>query len=564
MYQVLYRKYRPKVFRDVVGQEHITQTLSNELSSGRLSHAYLFTGTRGTGKTTCAKILAKAMNCLSPQNGDPCNECQVCRGIDNGSIFDVVEIDAASNNGVDNIRDLREEANFTPSVGKFRVYIIDEVHMLSTGAFNALLKTLEEPPEHVKFILATTEIHKLPATILSRCQRFDFKRIRSEAMAQRLHYVAKEEGFTVTDDGALLIARIADGALRDALSILDQCAGRASTVDATLVSQVCGIADKTYLYTLGGHIATHNTPGAMELLNELHQNSCDMERLCTELLNHFRNLLVVKTVKKSRELIICSEEEYQLITQETEAFTLEQILFALDLFQTALEHMKQGANRRTEVEMTFIRLCEPALDQGTASILARLSALERGQTRPAASIQTTKQPASEAPSAPQPVIKSQAPAAAPDAPEPAPVTEPEPYDDPEPPAPQAEIPLPPAASSASPEPSAEENVPFRQWGAVMDRIFEIDKPLFGILSGSAAMQRGDFILIDSPNPTIREFIQKPEHSKAIKQAVFETSGMRCRLGLFRRAAAETASTPEDPLEALARLAKDSGVDVTIQ
>ena len=248
MYQVLYRKYRPKVFSDVYGQDHVTSTLKNEIKNGRISHAYLFTGSRGTGKTTCAKILAKAVNCEHNIDGEPCNECEVCKGLDNGSIYDVVEIDAASNNGVDNIRELRDDTNYAPTRGKYRVYIIDEVHMLSTGAFNALLKTLEEPPAHVIFILATTEVHKLPATILSRCQRFDFKRIQPETMAKRLNQVAEAEGITLESDAALLIARIADGALRDGLSILDQCAGRGKTVDTRLVSEVAGLAVEPILF----------------------------------------------------------------------------------------------------------------------------------------------------------------------------------------------------------------------------------------------------------------------------------------------------------------------------
>lgn len=253
MYQVLYRKYRPKVFSDVYGQEHVTSTLINEIKENRISHAYLFTGSRGTGKTTCAKILAKAVNCEHNENGEPCNECEVCKGLDSGSIYDVVEIDAASNNGVDNIRDLREEANYTPTRGRYRVYIIDEVHMLSKGAFNALLKTLEEPPEHVVFILATTEVHMLPATILSRCQRFDFKRIQPETMALRLKEVAGFENMQLDDDAAILISRIADGGMRDALSILDQCAGRGSHIDSKLVSEVAGIAGRVMSGILHSH-----------------------------------------------------------------------------------------------------------------------------------------------------------------------------------------------------------------------------------------------------------------------------------------------------------------------
>lgn len=580
MYQVLYRKYRPKVFSDVVGQEHITGTLANELASGRLSHAYLFTGTRGTGKTTCAKILAKAMNCLNPQNGDPCNECEVCKGIENGAIFDVVEIDAASNNGVDNIRDLREEANFTPSVGKYRVYIIDEVHMLSTGAFNALLKTLEEPPEHVKFILATTEIHKLPATILSRCQRFDFKRISSEAMAKRLNYVAEQEGFTVTEDGALLISRIADGALRDALSILDQCAGRGKTVDAALVSEVCGIADKNYLYQLSSYISEKNTSSALELLSQLHSSSCDMERLCTELINHFRNLLIVKTVKASRELIISTDEEYRLMQEKAGGYTMEEIIYALDLFQATLEHMKRGASRRTEMEMAFIKLCEPALENSASAFLSRISALERAvqsggafQAQPSQTARDTAVipcapvaagVAAEAQQPPPAKGETSAPAEALPQKTPEPVREPHPESMPEPvgnpsvPAKEEAAPPPPAGTA---EPEVDQ--PFPQWRQVMDRIFELDKPLYGILTASSAMQRGDFVLIDSPNPTIREFIKIAAHNKAIKQAIFEITGKGCRLGIFRRSEAAKQAA-QDPLELLAQAAQENGVDVTIK
>ena len=250
MYRALYRKWRPQRFEDVVGQRGIVTALRNQIATGRVGHAYLFTGVRGTGKTTCAKIFAKAVNCLHPQNGDPCGECEICKGIDNGSILDVVEMDAASNNGVDDIRDLRDETAYTPSACQYKVYIIDEVHMLSTAAFNALLKTLEEPPAHVIFILATTEIQKVPATILSRCQRYDFTRIGPEDIAQRVEYIAGEEHLELTSDGAELIARLADGALRDALSILDTCAGVTAKIDADVVRRMAGVTDRSYLFRI--------------------------------------------------------------------------------------------------------------------------------------------------------------------------------------------------------------------------------------------------------------------------------------------------------------------------
>lgn len=263
MYKVLYRKWRPQVFADVVGQPQVTITLKNELMAGRIAHAYLFTGSRGTGKTTCAKILAKAVNCLDLHDGDPCGNCEICRGIESGSVMDIVEIDAASNNGVDNIRMLREEANFTPAAAKYRVYIIDEVHMLSTGAFNALLKTLEEPPEHVIFILATTEVHKLPATILSRCQRFDFRRIPPQEIAGRLTYVAEQENAVLEEQAGLLLARLADGALRDALSLLDQCLGRSKQVTLEVVQETVGLVGRDHLFALSEAVRGHDSSSAL-------------------------------------------------------------------------------------------------------------------------------------------------------------------------------------------------------------------------------------------------------------------------------------------------------------
>ena len=356
-YQALYRKWRPQVFADVVGQEHVTRTLMNEVRTGRHSHAYLFTGSRGTGKTTCAKIFAKAVNCEHPVNGDPCNCCETCTGIDAGSILDVVEIDAASNNGVDNIREIRDEANFTPVGGKYRVYIIDEVHMLSTGAFNALLKTLEEPPEHVKFVLATTEVHKLPATILSRCQRFDFHRISPEDIAARLTYVAKEENLQLTPGAANLIARLADGALRDALSILDQCIGQSTNIDEATVNAVVGLAGRDYLFQLADSILHRNSAMALAQIDDLYNRSCDMERLCNELINHFRNLMVCKAVKNPKDLIVCSAVElaaYQSVAKKT---SMSDILNTLNALGDALVLIRKGLNRRVEMEMALIRLC---------------------------------------------------------------------------------------------------------------------------------------------------------------------------------------------------------------
>lgn len=557
MYQVLYRKYRPKVFSDVYGQDHVTSTLKNEIKNGRVSHAYLFTGSRGTGKTTCAKILAKAVNCEHNVDGEPCNECEVCKGLDNGSIYDVVEIDAASNNGVDNIRELRDETNYAPSRGKYRVYIIDEVHMLSTGAFNALLKTLEEPPAHVIFILATTEVHKLPATILSRCQRFDFKRIQPETMAVRLKEVAGLEGLSLDDDAAVLIARIADGALRDGLSILDQCAGRSKEINSYLVSEVAGLAGREAMYKLSDCIANSDSNTAMSIISDLYQNSFDMERLCVEMINHFRNFLVAKTVRKSRELIICTDDEYNTILEASKNFTVESIVFALDLFQNTLVTIKGGASARIEVEMAFIKLCEPKMDESIASLLDRVSKLENA-IKSGVKVQPTQTavPAPKEEYVPREEPKPQ-PKAEP-TPEPTPEHEPTPVEE-KPPVQEQQpvVETPPVEHKTAPPVSdPNETVEFTQWGDFMDVLHRTNIPLFGVLSGSKGYVRGEFFLLDSPNPAVRDFIKLPIHSRSIKAALLEVTGVHFKLGLFKRQT-EQSAPKRDPLEDLINQAQNS-------
>lgn len=557
MYQVLYRKYRPKVFSDVYGQDHVTSTLKNEIKNGRVSHAYLFTGSRGTGKTTCAKILAKAVNCEHNVDGEPCNECEVCKGLDNGSIYDVVEIDAASNNGVDNIRELRDETNYAPSRGKYRVYIIDEVHMLSTGAFNALLKTLEEPPAHVIFILATTEVHKLPATILSRCQRFDFKRIQPETMAVRLKEVAGLEGLSLDDDAAVLIARIADGALRDGLSILDQCAGRSKEINSDLVSEVAGLAGREAMYKLSDCIANSDSNTAMSIISDLYQNSFDMERLCVEMINHFRNFLVAKTVRKSRELIICTDDEYNTILEASKNFTVESIVFALDLFQNTLVTIKGGASARIEVEMAFIKLCEPKMDESIASLLDRVSKLENA-IKSGVKVQPTQ---TAVPAPKEEYVPREEPKPQPKAePTPEPTPEPEPTHVEEELSVQEQQPVvetPPVEHKTAPPVSdPNETVEFTQWGDFMDVLHRTNIPLFGVLSGSKGYVRGEFFLLDSPNPAVRDFIKLPIHSRSIKAALLEVTGVHFKLGLFKRQT-EQSAPKRDPLEDLINQAQNS-------
>ena len=368
MYRALYRKWRPQRFEDVVGQRAIVAALKNQVAAGRVGHAYLFTGVRGTGKTTCAKIFAKAVNCLDPQNGDPCGQCAVCRGIDDGSILDVVEMDAASNNGVDDIRDLRDETAYTPSICRYKVYIIDEVHMLSTAAFNALLKTLEEPPAHVIFILATTEIQKVPATIRSRCQRYDFTRISPEDIAGRVAQVAGAEGLALTEGAAGLIARLADGALRDALSILDTCAGVTGQIDEDVVRRMAGVTDRSYLFRMSDALAARDAASALAELAALRQQSVDVKRLTEELIAHYRSLMLA-ALPGGRELLSgVSPEEEDLYLAKGPALGQREAVRAIRALGGALEHMARGSDQRIELELALFNLtsrivamsfCEP-------------------------------------------------------------------------------------------------------------------------------------------------------------------------------------------------------------
>lgn len=356
LYQALYRKWRPQTFADVIGQQHITDTLRAQLQSGRLSHAYLFTGTRGTGKTTCAKILARAVNCEHPVNGDPCNECAACRGILDGSVLDVTEIDAASNNGVDNIRDLRDETRYTPAQVKKRVFIIDEVHMLSIGAFNALLKTLEEPPEHVLFILATTELHKVPATILSRCQRFDFRRIGAEDIARRLLDVAAGEGIQLTEGAARLIARLADGAMRDALSMLDRAAA-AGAVDEQTVTTALGVLGQDDGVRLAEALKAGDLVAAVGLLDEYYNAGRDLASVYDQMLGLIRDALLVKTSKTDVSGLISPAYSVKTLQKLCDGLASSTLIAWSRVIGDALDRMRSAANRRVEAELCAVRLC---------------------------------------------------------------------------------------------------------------------------------------------------------------------------------------------------------------
>ena len=376
-YQALYRKYRPQTFDDVSGQMAVTQTLKTQLQSGRMSHAYLFTGSRGTGKTSCAKILAKAVNCLNPENGNPCNCCAACRSIDDGSCMDVLEIDAASNNGVDNVRDLRDDAIYTPSQVKMRVYIIDEVHMLSISAFNALLKIIEEPPEHLLFILATTELHKVPATILSRCQRFSFRRISQEDIAARLQYVAYQENIDLDDSAARVIARLADGGMRDGLSLLDQCASATTgELTADRVYQCLGIAGEQKCGELMGYIAAHDTKRALELFNRLYTEGKDLSAMLDEMACLARDLLVIKTAGNGGITMLSGVASDKEVLELTKQLSSGELVRMMNLIQATMQGFTRSASRRMDAELCILELCQPELSMDAKAINARITRIE--------------------------------------------------------------------------------------------------------------------------------------------------------------------------------------------
>ena len=376
-YQALYRKYRPQTFDDVSGQAAVTQTLKTQLMSGKMSHAYLFTGSRGTGKTSCAKILAKAVNCLHPDNGNPCNACEACRAIDSGSCMDVLEIDAASNNGVDNVRDLRDDAVYTPSQVKMRVYIIDEVHMLSISAFNALLKIIEEPPEHLLFILATTELHKVPATILSRCQRFSFRRISQEDIAARLQYVAYQENIDLDDSAARVLARLADGGMRDGLSLLDQCASATTgELTAERVYACLGIAGEQKCGELMGYIAAHDTRKALELFNRLYAEGKDLGALLDELACLTRDLLVLKTAGNAGITMLSGVASDQETLALGKAFGSGELVRMMERIQQTVAAFTRSSSRRMDAELCLVELCQPELNTDVSALNARLTRLE--------------------------------------------------------------------------------------------------------------------------------------------------------------------------------------------
>lgn len=530
MYRVLYRKWRPAVFTDVSGQEHITSTLQNEVSSGRLNHAYLFTGSRGTGKTTCAKILAKAVNCLNPQNGNPCGECEICKGIDDGSILDIVEMDAASNRKIDDIRQIIDEVQFKPAKCKYRVYIVDEVHMLTTEAFNALLKTLEEPPEHVIFILATTEVHKLPQTIRSRCQRFDFHRIPPKAIADRVEYVVSQENAEITESAALMLASVADGALRDALSLLDSCLAVSSHIDEEVVRNAAGLVSKTYLFELATAIINKNPTKSLEIIDRLYSESKDMARLCDELVEHFRALMLIKTIKNPRDILIMSDDEFEQAVTQSDYLSLADIVFYMDVLSRAYQRMGRGTGDRTELEMALVKLSATELDGTVEALTARVTALEKAVKRgitvnyaqPAqqsvqaevaqsASVPNTQTEVEEPFAKPEPEHKK-APVAKP-APEVKPVAQ---------------------RASVNLDELYDNAVPFARWVEVVDSLKSVSRSIAAAFAGSTAYESGNYLLIDTNNELAFDLLRQNGRRTEIKQTLLELTGKNYSLGPYKR------------------------------
>lgn len=520
MYQVLYRKWRPRFFEDVVGQEHVTKTLQKELELGRISHAYLFIGSRGTGKTTCAKILAKAINCPATKNGNPCGECEICRGIDNGSIVDVVELDAASNNGVNDIRTVCEESTFTPAVSKCRVYIIDEVHMLSTGAFNALLKTLEEPPAHVVFILATTEAHKIPATILSRCQKFEFHRISVEDIFKRLSYVAKCEKIQISDDAICSIAQISDGALRDALSLLDKCVNLSDNINVNEINEIAGIVDNKYLFKLLRSIIDRDSCYALKLIDELVFSSKDMMHVCEEFISYLRNLMLVMVTNNAREIITVSDKDFEKFIELSKEISVNKILKVIDAFETALQKMVHGCNKRIQLEMTFVKMCSGQIDVELSDIVKRLERLEAGNVTNnkdvLKKISRENSVEVDAKSVPE--------------------------------------------DMKSLEKLVQEAKYFTGWPEVLSALKKYSQTISAAFSGSSAYVSGDYILIDAEKEVAFEMLRKSSQREKMREAIKSVTGRFYKLGPYKKSEEKS----EDPLDKLVQEVKDAGIDVTVK
>ncbi|MBR2088021.1 MAG: DNA polymerase III subunit gamma/tau [Oscillospiraceae bacterium] len=522
MYQALYRKWRPMTFADVLSQPQVTTTLQNQLRKQTTAHAYLFTGSRGTGKTTCARILAKAVNCLNPrEDGNPCLECEICKEAEAGTLSDLIEIDAASNNSVEDIRDLRDATVYTPEKCRFKVYIIDEVHMLSTSAFNALLKVMEEPPPYVKFILATTEIHKVPATIISRCQRYDFRRIRQEDLVKRLEYIAEQEHLALEPDAAELMARLSDGGMRDAISLLDRCAAFGDTITAQITAEAAGAAGRDYLLRMMEALSAKDTAQVLQIVAELHDASKDLQRLCEELILMQRDLMLLKATGDTT-LLHCMHDEIPALQKLAADTDIDTVMGTLNALQTCRERMGRAVNRRVELEMTLIRLCQAG---GTgavnsAEIQALQERIQQLENRPAAVAMTPQ---------------------------------------------EAELTRPHKANIPEPEPEVDIRTlkssdlePLPQWQEILEECGRINPAVAGALGGSTAKFCKNVIFVTAENPFFLTLFKVRENAQSLGDAIEKVTGKRFTL----RARCSAQAAKPRTLEELLENAKNSGIPTT--
>ncbi|MBQ9111099.1 MAG: DNA polymerase III subunit gamma/tau [Oscillospiraceae bacterium] len=527
MYQALYRKWRPLSFADVLSQPQVTTTLQNQIKNGTAAHAYLFTGSRGTGKTTCARILAKAVNCEHPRpDGNPCLECAICRDAENAVLSDLIEIDAASNNSVEDIRDLRDATVYTPERCRFKVYIIDEVHMLSPSAFNALLKIMEEPPEYVKFILATTEIHKVPATIISRCQRYDFRRIRQEDLVARLCEIAEKEQIPLEKDAAELMARLSDGGMRDAISLLDRCSAYGETITAQLTAEAAGAAGRDYLLQMLEAVHTGSTADVLQCVAKLHDASKDLQRLCEELILMLRDVMMLKAAGDT-SLLHCMADEIPALQKLAAETEMDTVMTQLSVMQTCRERMGRAVNKRVELEMTLIRLCSrqtaaesTAPAANTAEVQAlyeRIAQLEKHAAQPALSPAEAE------------VTKPQAP----------PVPEPEPEVD---------------FRSLRPE----DFKPVAQWPEILEECGRLNPAVLGTLVGSNAVVNHNIILIVAENPFFLTMFKNKHNARTLGDAIQNILGKRYVI----RAKCSAAAAKPRPVQEMIEKAKNSGITTT--
>lgn len=518
MYTALYRKWRPLSFDDVISQPHITQTLKNQIKGKKTAHAYLFTGSRGTGKTTCARIFAKAVNCPDEKDGNPCLECDVCKDADNFALSDIIEIDAASNNGVDDIRDLRDGAVYTPERCKYKVYIIDEVHMLTPNAFNALLKIMEEPPEYVKFILATTEVHKVPATITSRCQRFDFRRILTEDIKERLLYIAGQESLKLTEDAAMLVARLSDGGMRDALSLLDQCAAYSEDITVETVSAAAGIAGRDSLFEIIEAAVSKDTGKALAVTDRLYSMSKDMSKLCTELIDQFRNLMLMKVCPEKTDLIACMPDELERLKEIASGTELSDILSKLTVLQECSERMGKALNKRVEFEMCLIKLC---------AVHVQSKAVDNNQiygkinTDTQAKVSSPVKVESSAENVETETIK-------------------------------------PAVDMKTLK--ASDFKPLVEWTEILEELTRVSPSVSGTLAESKAFVHKNIMLVDTKNRFFLRLFKIPENSAMLSNAIKNVMGM----SYVVKARCSAAAEEEQKADGLIKKAIDSGIETAVE